>query len=64
MESRLYQSNPGWPSIMVCVQGDERTFMIRDLLLSITLYGAIALCLAVLTQFNPWLYGKIRQWLI
>lgn len=35
--------------------------MIRDFLLSIALYGAIALCLAVQTQINPWLYGKIRQ---
>jgi hypothetical protein len=33
--------------------------MIRDLLLSTALYGAVALCLAVLTQINPWLYGKI-----
>jgi hypothetical protein len=33
--------------------------MIRDLLLSIALYGVGALTLAVLTQFNSWLYGKI-----
>jgi hypothetical protein len=33
--------------------------MIRDLLLSIALYGGVALCLAVLTQFNWWLYGKM-----
>jgi hypothetical protein len=35
--------------------------MIRNLLLSIALWGGVALCLAVLTQLNPWLYGKIRQ---
>jgi len=35
--------------------------MIPDIILSIALYGGVALCLAVLTQFNSWLYGKIRQ---
>jgi hypothetical protein len=32
-----------------------------DILLSIALYGAVAFTLAVLTQFNSWLYGKVRQ---
>jgi hypothetical protein len=35
--------------------------MIRNLLLSIALYGAVAFTLAVLTQINPWLYDWIRQ---
>ena len=32
-----------------------------DILLSIALYGAVALYLAVQTQINWWLYGKIKQ---
>jgi hypothetical protein len=35
--------------------------MIPDLLLSIALWGGVALCLAVLTQINPWLYEKILE---
>jgi hypothetical protein len=35
--------------------------MIRDILLSIALWGGVALALAVQTQINPWIYGKIRH---
>jgi hypothetical protein len=31
--------------------------MIRDLLLSIALWGGIALCFVAASNFNSWLYG-------
>jgi hypothetical protein len=35
--------------------------VMADILLSIALYGAVALCLAVLTQFNSWLYHIVQR---